>query len=363
MLPTYLRYAANAILLILLSLQLRLPIAEVLLFLTLSSVLYILVARFKRLFVVVCMMQFATAVYVFPIIDGALLVCAYLVLVLKQDKTPKEMLLYTAGIPVIATFLHMEIASIESWLLLLLQGILTLVWTSHNHKQSMARLLIIVGVSVISFGLLLLLPYIRFVLAHIMGLLAYGAGEILKPLFEWLQLNAGSEVEEAAEKMKAGTPKWAEGVTQTNTSVTDWIYILAVVVMLSVISYICIRLMRKKQWHSVQLETAMAADSFVHMPNKRVPIKAPASPIRKQIFTLEKELREPFGRKRGETLESWLTRLEKEELIGNKHLLLIAYNTARYHDKHDVTLVKPLQQEIKQILKRQKYILKNKQQS
>lgn len=89
--------------------------------------------------------------------------------------------------------------------------------------------------------------------------------------------------------------------------------------------------------------------------------KPPHNEIRKEIFKLENELTPPLNRKRGETVETWLERINDEEDLNiQSDIIIDAYNTVRYSNGENTVLLHEFKKEIYKLYAYQKSLKKRK---
>ena len=83
--------------------------------------------------------------------------------------------------------------------------------------------------------------------------------------------------------------------------------------------------------------------------------KPPHNEIRKEIFKLESKLTPPLNRKRGETVEAWLERINDEEDVNiQSDIIIDAYNTVRYSNGANTVLLHEFKEEIHKLYAYQK---------
>ena len=89
--------------------------------------------------------------------------------------------------------------------------------------------------------------------------------------------------------------------------------------------------------------------------------KPPHNEIRKEIFKLESKLTPPLNRKRGETVEAWLERInDKEDVNIQSDIIIDAYNTVRYSNGKSIVLLHEFKEEVHKLYAYQKSLKKRK---
>ncbi|SFB95636.1 protein of unknown function [Bacillus sp. 491mf] len=285
--------------------------------------------------------------------------CIFFILLFKKNISLVEKFIFSVLIIVVSMFLSMDFPSSFDIFVLLLQGFIILLLTSHNKKQQVTRPIMIIGLSIVSFLLLHIGIYFRIGLFYVISMFFPSIGYAVTPLFERIPTRTGNKIAKVLQNQSGNNSQLHEGlVSSSNNQSSQLPYILIGVTGLFLMSYVIYRIVKRKNGLKIKETNILPA---VFMPSKvtngtkNKKSKAPENPFRYIIFQLEQQLHPPFSRHRGETLEDWLFRLKRLGISINEMLIIHSYNEARYsQNKLDSHLLTSLEKEFEHIIAQQK---------
>ncbi|WP_242222590.1 DUF4018 domain-containing protein [Bacillus cereus group sp. BfR-BA-01380] len=351
---TWLRYVNNFILLLLLSLLTEKgEFVHIVLFLLVSHICLLPIIKIRKnkktwfaaLFILQIIACYSLAL--FSSISSVLLPFFFLLVYAKDDISPFHKLLGAFLWSFCSILLHMQLPNILEIGLLILHTFLTLWITSFNRNQQILRLFSIIAIGVIGFLFLPLLSYIRTGIAYAIQWIALGLGYILNPLF----LAAEQKQKDDSLNLKLG-----QGTSQPPPPIPEKGYdpfiLQCITILIIVVAAIYVIWKLYKKRHEINLGRMSSYEPIVVGPEqgniqkRNRKLRPPNSTIRKEIFKLEKKLKPPLNRQRGETVEKWMERLRTEgDIYIQSNIIIEAYSTARYGEKEDSTLLQQFKNE------------------
>lgn len=120
--------------------------------------------------------------------------CVFFILLFKKNISLIEKFIFSALIIIVSVFLSMDFPSSFDIFVLLTQGFITLLLTSHNKKQEVTRPIMIIGLSIASFLLLHIGIYFRIGLVYFISMFFPSIGYAVTPLFELIPTRTGNKI-------------------------------------------------------------------------------------------------------------------------------------------------------------------------
>lgn len=352
-LNTWLRYVNDFILLLLLSLLTEKgEIVHIILFLLVSHICLLPIVKIgqkkKAWFVALFILQIIVcySLALFSSISCVVLPFFFFLVYAKDDVSPFHKLLGAFLWSFCSFLLHMQFPSIWEIGLLILHTILTLWITSSNRNQQLLRLFSITAIGGIVFLFIPLLSYVRIGISYALQWMALGLGYILNPLFlSAEQKQTDRTINSNLTQGKLPPPPDIQKNYDPIILQSITILIIAVVAI-----YVIWKLYKKRHeiqfGHMSSYEPIAAGPEQGNIQRRNRKLRPPNNAIRKEIFKLEKKLKPPFNRRRGETVEQWMERLRIDEDIHiQSDIIIKAYSTARYADQEDYTLLQQFKNE------------------
>ncbi|MDA2383897.1 DUF4018 domain-containing protein [Bacillus cereus] len=247
-------------------------------------------------------------------------------------------------------------------LMLALHLMITFWLTGANHKQQLLRFASIITIGLMSILIVQVFPFIRLIFGFITEVVALGVGYALMPLIKAAELKDTEDV--WANKGHLLKPKIEDG-----KKIPDFDPILinsATIIVCTVIAiYVVWKIVKKRKHLSLPnmpaFESTIITDKEGMSQNRFKRNKPPHNEIRKEIFKLESKLTPALNRKRGETVEAWLERINDEEDVNiQSDIIIDAYNTVRYSHGANTVLLHEFKAEIHKLYAYQKSLKKRK---
>lgn len=295
------------------------------------------------------------ALSLFSTIGSVLLPFFFLLLYGKEDISPFQKLGGGFIWFCFSIFLNLKFPSLFEAGLFALHILLTLWITSFNRNQQVIRVLSIATIGIASFLVILLLPYVRTILSYSFYWVALGFGYVLNPILEILLGMDHSKADEYISKLGYGeTPPLPEQ-KESNPLVLP---VITVIIILLIATYIIWKLYKKRpviQFNPLVFSEATITPEYTTVQKRNRLLRPPNNAIRKEVFKLEKKLRPPLNRERGETVEAWMNRIGQYEEINIKWDIIVnTYNAARYANKENEELLKQFKNEVNKLYEYQK---------
>ncbi|MFD3449512.1 DUF4018 domain-containing protein [Microbacteriaceae bacterium 4G12] len=335
-----------------------------LLFLCAGYLIYILATKFlkkTKVIMLCCFLIQGTVAYFlcsFSLINALLGSLLFFVVYVRKDISIGQKYLFSLCSVGCGVFLTMSSPSKLEISLLVIQGVLSLFVTSHNKQQRLFRFTTLGLIGIVSLSVQYILPYIQAMFSFLTKHLALGTGYILMPLFRFY---LGNQVEETWNKYQNHVRQEPiEGPQVQQSGQSSFLYYVLLVLIFSVSLYVLYRIVKRKfsyvysdysrDWHVL----SDSSKREKQRRSKKIPI--PTNPVRKEILRLEKVLKQPLRRQRGETMEQWLGRLKEDEGVQiDVEFLTQAYNEARYYNSEtNKAILEATKQEVAYIIKSQK---------
>ncbi|MDM5370963.1 DUF4018 domain-containing protein [Bacillus bombysepticus] len=247
-------------------------------------------------------------------------------------------------------------------LMLALHLMITFWLTGANHKQQLLRFASIITIGLMSILIVQIFPFIRLIFSFITEVVALGVGYALMPLIKAAELKDTEDV--WANKGHLLKPKIEDG-----KKIPDFDPILinsaTIIVCTAIAIYVVWKIVKKRKHLSLPnmpaFESTIITDKEGMSQNRFKRNKPPHNEIRKEIFKLESKLTPPLNRKRGETVEAWLERInDKEDVNIQSDIIIDAYNTVRYSNGKSIVLLHEFKEEVHKLYAYQKSLKKRK---
>ncbi len=247
-------------------------------------------------------------------------------------------------------------------LMLALHLMITFWLTGANRKQQLLRFSSIITIGLMSILIVQVFPFIRLIFGFITEVVALGVGYALMPLIKAAELKDTEDV--WANKGHLLKPKIEDG-----KKIPDFDPILinstTIIVCTAIAIYVVWKIVKKRKHLSLPnmpaFESTIITDKEGMSQNRFKRNKPPHNEIRKEIFKLESKLTPPLNRKRGETVEAWLERINDEEDVNiQSDIIIDAYNTVRYSNSANTVLLHEFKEEIHKLYAYQKSLKKRK---
>ena len=248
-------------------------------------------------------------------------------------------------------------------LLLLVIHIMITFWlTGANRNQQLLRFASIITIGVMSILIVQVFPFIRVIFSFIIEIVALGVGYIINPFLIAAELKDTEGV--WASKGHLLKPQIEDGKTPPDFDPT-LINSMTIIACTTIAIYVVWKIIKKRK--QLILPNMPAFESTIitdkeGMSKKRLKRnKPPHNEIRKEIFKLESKLIPPLNRNRGETVETWLGRINSEEDVNiQSHIIINAYNTVRYSNGENTILLQEFKDEVHKLYLYQKSLKKRK---
>ncbi|OJE35898.1 hypothetical protein BAQ47_22535 [Bacillus tropicus] len=248
-------------------------------------------------------------------------------------------------------------------LLLLVIHIMITFWlTGANRNQQLLRFASIITIGVMSIVLIQVFPFIRLVFSFIIEAVALGFGYAINPLFSAAELKETDDFWSNKGNLKDPTIKDGLEPHPFDPTLINSITIIACA---AIAIYVVWKIIKKRKQFNLPnmpaFESTIITDKEGITQNRFKRNKPPHNEIRNEIFKLESKLIPPLNRKRGETVEAWLGRINcKEDVNIESHIIINAYNAVRYSNEENTVLLQEFKDEIHKLYMYQKGLKKRK---
>ncbi|MDZ5610495.1 DUF4018 domain-containing protein [Bacillus pseudomycoides] len=363
---TWFHYVNDFLLLLLLCmLTERGEIVHIILFLTISFICIIFINKIKSnkrtallvLFFVQIILCYVFSI--FSIVGSILLPFFFFIVHTREDITPYHKMLGAFLWFLVSFILHaMKLPSTWELGLFALFILLSLWITSYNKNQKLIRFLSIAVIGTASLLFLPLIPYIRIVLSYLFYWVSLGFGYGIEALLSITNPNDATDAIEKLGDFGTNIPPSENYNPLVAQSITaSLIGLFAVFVIWKLYK-------KRKSFHlgniSFYNPSTMIAEEGILQKQRRV-TRPPTNTIRKEIFKLEKKLKPPLNRNRGETFDAWMERIRKEEGVSIQSGTIIeTYNAVRYADQENQELFRQFKEEVNKLYAYQKTLKKKK---
>lgn len=249
-------------------------------------------------------------------------------------------------------------------LLLLVIHIMITFWlTGANRNQQLLRFTSIISIGVMSIIIVQVFPFIRVIFSFIIEVVALGVGYVINPFLiaaelkdtEGIWASKGHLLKPQIEKNGKTPPDFDPTLINSIT----------ILVCTLIAIYVVWKIVKKRKHLSLPdmpaFVSTIITDKEGITQNRFKRNKPPHNEIRKEIFKLESKLTTPLNRKRGETVEAWLKRINCEEDVNiESHIIINAYNAVRYSNEENTVLLYEFKEEIHKLYAYQKSLKKRK---
>ncbi len=249
-------------------------------------------------------------------------------------------------------------------LLLLVIHIMITFWlTGANRNQQLLRFTSIITIGLMSILIVQVFPFIRVIFSFITEVVALGVGYIINPFLTAAELKNTEGV--WASKGHLLKPRIEEnGETPPDFDPT-LINSITIIACAAIAIYVVLKIVKKRKQFSLPnmpaFESSIITDKEGMSQQRFKKNKPPHNEIRKEIFKLESKLTPPLNRKRGETVEAWLERINCEENVNIEiHIIINAYNAVRYSNEENTVLLQEFKEEVHKLHLYQKSLKKRK---
>ncbi|HDR8112294.1 TPA: DUF4018 domain-containing protein [Bacillus cereus] len=249
-------------------------------------------------------------------------------------------------------------------LLLLVIHIMITFWlTGANRNQQLLRFISIITIGVMSIVLVLVFPFIRLIFSFITEVVALGVGYVINPFLVAAELKDTEGV--WASKGHLLKPKIEDNGEKLPDFDPTLINSITIIACTAIAIYVVWKIVKKRKQFSLPnmpaFESTIITNKEGTNQNRFKRNKPPHNEIRKEIFKLESKLTPPLNRKRGETVEAWLERINDEEDVNiQSDIIIDAYNTVRYSNGKSIVLLHEFKEEIHKLYAYQKSLKKRK---
>lgn len=246
-------------------------------------------------------------------------------------------------------------------MLLVLHILLTFWLTGANRNQQIVRFISIITIGIISALLIPIFPYIRLILSYIVEKIALGFGFALSPLFSAAELKDTDDFWN--NKGHLNKPQIEEGSPKEFDPII--VNSITIIIITCIAFYIIWKVYKKREYFKLPntpiFESILITDKE---GTGQKPIrynKPPKNEIRKEIFKLEKKLKPPLNRNRGETIDAWIERIHMEEDAPIQvDTIIKTYNNVRYANQENNELFRQFKEEVNKLYSYQKTLKKKK---
>ncbi|MEN1936357.1 DUF4018 domain-containing protein [Paenibacillus sp. 102] len=364
---TWLHYVNDFLLLLLLSLLTEQGrTISIILFLIISFLCTIPIHKMKtnkrRAFILLFILQVILCYVfsIFSIVSSILLPFFFYIIHARDDITAYHKMLGAFLWFVVSYFLHlMKLPSLWVLGLFTLFILLSLWITSYNKDQKVIRFLSITAIGTVCFLFFLSIPYMRIVLSYLFYWVSLVFGYGIEAL---LSITNPNDATDAIEKLGGST-------TEIPPPEREYDPFIAQSVTASIIGIIAIFVIwklykKRKSFHLGNISfynpgTVIQEEGILQKATRLT--RPPTNAIRKEIFKLEKKLKPPLNRNRGETVDAWMERIQTEEDVSIEvDTIIKAYNTVRYADQENTELFGEFKEEVNKLYAYQKTLKKKK---
>ncbi|MBO1625775.1 DUF4018 domain-containing protein [Bacillus arachidis] len=364
---TWLHYINDFLLLLLLSLlteqERTIPI---ILFLIISFLCTIPIHKMKtnkrRAFILLFILQVILCYVfsIFSIVSSILLPFFFYIVHARDDITAYHKMLGAFLWFIVSYFLHlMKLPSLWVLGLFALFILLSLWITSYNKDQKTIRFVSITAIGIVSLLFFLFIPYIRIVLSYLFYWVALGFGYGIEAL---LSITNPNDATEAIEKLGGTSPELPESDHPYDAFVAQSVTASIIGIIAAFVIWKLYK--KRKSFHLGNISfynsgTVIQEEGILQKTTRMT--RPPTNAIRKEIFKLEKKLKPPLNRNRGETIDAWMERIQREEGASIQFdIITETYNAVRYADQENTELFRQFKEEVNKLYAYQKTLKKKK---
>lgn len=248
-------------------------------------------------------------------------------------------------------------------LLLVLHIMITFWLTGSNRNQQLLRFTSIITIGLMSIILVQVFPFIRLIFSFMTEVVALGVGYVINPFLMAAELKDTEGV--WASKGHLLKPQIEENRGKLPDFDPTLINSMTIIACTAIAIYVVWKIIKKRKYLSLPnipvFESTIITDKEGMSQKRLKRNKPPHNEIRKEIFKLESKLTPPLNRKRGETVETWLERINDEEDVNiQSDSIINAYNTVRYSNGANTVLLHEFKEEIHKLYAYQKSLKKRK---
>lgn len=262
---------------------------------------------------------------------------------------------------VISAIFYAPFPPLWKLLLLALHIMITFWLTGSNRNQQLLRFTSIITIGIISALLIPVFPYIRLLFSYIVQIVALGFGYAINPLFSAAALKDTDDFWSNKGNIKKTQIEELDQRTFDPTLINS----MTIIICTAITIYVVWKIVKKRKYLSLAnmpvFESTIITDKEGISQKRMKRKKPPHNEIRKEIFKLESKLSSPLNRKRGETVEAWLQRINDDEGVNIQgHIIIDAYNAVRYSNGENIVLLHEFKEEVHKLYAYQKSLKKRK---
>lgn len=263
---------------------------------------------------------------------------------------------------VFSAIFHAPFPPLWKLLLLVFHIMITFWQTGSNRNQQLLRFSSIIAIGTISALLIPVFPYIRLIFSYIVQVVALGFGYAINPLFSAAALKETDDFWSNKGNLKDPTIKEELGQRTFDPTLINSV---TIIVCTAIAIYVVWKIVKKRKYLSLAnmpvFESTIITDKEGISQKRFKQNKPPNNEIRKEIFKLESKLSPPLNRERGETVEAWLERINREEEVNIQiHIIIDAYNAVRYSNSENAVLLHEFKEEVHKLYAYQKSLKKKR---
>ncbi|MGE6401257.1 DUF4018 domain-containing protein [Bacillus cereus] len=263
---------------------------------------------------------------------------------------------------VFSAIFHAPFPPLWKLLLLVFHIMITFWQTGSNRNQQLLRFSSIIAIGTISALLIPVFPYIRLIFSYIVQVVALGFGYAINPLFSAAALKETDDFWSNKGNLKDPTIKEELGQRTFDPTLINSV---TIIVCTAIAIYVVWKIVKKRKYLSLAnmpvFESTIITDKEGISQKRFKQNKPPNNEIRKEIFKLESKLSPPLNRERGETVEAWLERINREEEVNIQiHIIIDAYNAVRYSNSENAVLLHEFKEEVHKLYTYQKSLKKKR---
>ncbi|GGE68259.1 hypothetical protein [Priestia taiwanensis] len=294
-------------------------------------------------FYVLSVVQFATMWYFLSLSIPSLFFFTILFYIMYGDIRKERFHYITASFFFLCISLLID--GSEAYLLLFslfgVQTVLYLMITSKTIYERKWKLISLGFLSICTISVVYALPIIQAItkvifqqLAAVFFYLLYYIMLFLGPILPIEPLEATEEFKDQFGKMQVGVEEDADQKAIFERSAEmEYISIILTVIFIALVAYFIVKKMKKSKKELALSSGTNSLKETVYY-QKEIKQRPPKNPIRNKVFHLEKNMKNSYARRKGETFEQWMNRLREIQKFpeGSDDIAHI-YNRVRYGDE------------------------------
>jgi hypothetical protein len=224
-------------------------------------------------------------------------------------------------------------------LLLLLQATLYLMLSSRTTYERKWRLLALAFMSLCTWTAVNFSDVMQFIMKSVVGqgLLALVtlSGYLVSFIGQFIPLEKliPQPKEEEVAQEESPSQQEQEPLLERTTEV-EYIGTIFTIICIGLIAYFIVKKMKKRKAVMVKegISTPVTTGKVQFLGG--VTLRPPKNPVRNKVFHLEKNMKDSYARRRGETFEQWMNRLKTvEKLPIEPEVIVSIYSRVRYAEE------------------------------